>query len=230
MPTSAASSIMEALRGSTDPEQRERIAGYLKTSDLEFLGVKLPGIHSAVKKHIRGLEAQELEQTMLDLWSEDVYEFKRAAIDVMERYVKKGDPTIAIRVCSEWLDEGLDTWALLDPLASNCIGQLLIRDWDSVEGILGTWRTSENFWRRRATILPYLQLALKRNYKDEYAEPILDALLPHLADDEFFVAKAVGWVLRELSKRDPDVVREFIEKHESEMTPLAVREGSKKLK
>jgi 3-methyladenine DNA glycosylase AlkD len=230
MTTRAAKNIMRTLREHGDSEQAAQITRYLKTSDLEFLGVKLPGIHSAVKDEIKGLEPEELEQTMSDLWQEEVYEFRRAAIDVMERYVKRGDPGTAIQTCSDWLDRGLDTWALLDPLASNCLGQLLIRDRDNVEMVLKRWQSSDNFWRRRATILPYLQLSLKRNYKRGYAEPILDALMPHLSDDEFFVAKAVGWVLRELSKREPQTVKDFLEKHRDEMQPLAVREGSKKLK
>ncbi|MFX0056218.1 MAG: DNA alkylation repair protein, partial [Candidatus Hermodarchaeota archaeon] len=47
--------------------------------------------------------------------------------------------------------------------------------------------------------------------------------------NEFFVAKAVGWVLRELSKREPDLVRRFIDDNRDRMNKLSIREGSKKL-
>ena len=52
---------------------------------------------------------------------------------------------------------------------------------------------------------------------------------PHISDTEFFVGKAAGWVLRELSKRDPDLVKTFIDENRSTMTKLVIREGSRKL-
>ena len=91
------------------------------------------------------------------------------------------------------------------------------------------WSTDKNFWRRRASILPYLYLSLKKNYKPEYNDRILNAVEPHIGDDEFFVGKAAGWVLRELSKRDPEVVRIFFEKNQDQMTSLVIHEGQKKL-
>ena len=130
-------------------------------------------------------------------------------------------------IISDFIND-CDTWSLVDPLCSPCLGTLLRRD-ESLEKDLKKWNSSTNFWRRRASFLPYLNLALKTNYREEYNTRILDAVTPHLSDDEFFVAKAVGWVLRELSKRSPDLVREFIDENREKMTKLAIREGSKKL-
>lgn len=78
-------------------------------------------------------------------------------------------------------------------------------------------------------MLPYVHLAKKRIYKKEYAEKALNAIMPHLTDKEFFVAKAVGWVLRELSKREPELVGRFIEENRERMTKLSIREGSKRI-
>ena len=117
----------------------------------------------------------------------------------------------------------------MDPLGSNCLGELLMRN-PELEKIFISWSTDDNFWRRRATILPYLYLSLKRNYRPEFNSRVLKAVKPHISDKEFFVGKAAGWVLRELSKRDPDVVREFFENNRSKMTSLVIREGSMKLK
>ncbi len=44
------------------------------------------------------------------------------------------------------------------------------------------------------------------------------------------MAKAVGWVLGELSKREPGIAWKFIEKNRDVMSALAIREGSKKLR
>ena len=164
---------------------------------------------------------------MVDLWKELYFETRRAAIDIMKEFVKKTDFSTAFEIIDTWIDD-IDTWALMDPLGSNCLGELLLRE-RSLEKTLVTWSKDDNFWRRRASILPYLYLSLKRCYRPEFYKRILDAVKPHIGDEEFFVGKAAGWVLRELSKRDPVVVAEFIKKNRGEMTPLVIREGSKKL-
>ena len=77
--------------------------------------------------------------------------------------------------------------------------------------------------------MPYLHLTLKTQYSSDFNEKIIEAISPHISDKEFFVGKAAGWVLRELSKRDPALVKAFIDKNRSTMTKLVLREGSKKL-
>ncbi len=67
MTTTAAKNIMRILRENADAKQAAQSASYLKTSDLEFLDAKLPGIHSAMRESTRGLEFRELEQTVSDL-------------------------------------------------------------------------------------------------------------------------------------------------------------------
>ena len=54
-----------------------------------------------------------------------------------------------------------------------------------------------------------------------------EILTANFGSSEFFINKANGWALRQYSKTNPDWVREFIATHESEMTPLSIREGSK---
>jgi DNA mismatch repair protein MutL len=65
--------------------------------------------------------------------------------------------------------------------------------------------------------------------KPEYAKKILEAVTSHISDKEFFVGKAAGWILRELSKRDPELVRNYFTNNREKMTKLVIREGSKKL-
>ncbi|MHA1637966.1 MAG: DNA alkylation repair protein [Candidatus Thorarchaeota archaeon] len=223
-----AKELIESLRGQKNEEQAKIISGYLKTSDLEFFGVKLPQIHKATKEHIRGVTKEELPAYANNLWREEIFEVRCAAIDVMKKYVKKGDVSIALEMMSSWIDD-IDTWALMDPLCSPCLGIILLRD-NAVEKIFKSWQTSPNFWRRRASVLPYLHLAKKTVYRPEYSPKIIKMIRPHISDREFFVGKAAAWVLRELGKRDPSTVKEFIETNREKMTPLVIREGGRLLK
>jgi 3-methyladenine DNA glycosylase AlkD len=222
-----AETLLQTLHAQGSPIQAKFLAGYLKTSEMEFYGLKLPLIHRIATVTSRGLTQEDLLALASAVWEYRVHEARIAAIDLMERYVKKGSTTEALRAIDRWID-AIDTWAHMDPLASNCLGRLLLRD-SSVEDILREWSTSGNFWRRRASVLPYLHLAKKTVFKEEYVPRILSAVEPHITDREFFVGKAAAWVLRELSKRQPMTIRSFVEAHRDEMTPLVLLESTKKL-
>ncbi len=219
--------LIKDLRSQKHDEQAKIIAGYLKTSKLEFLGVKLPQIHKTTMRHIRGVAIEELPTYANNLWREEVFDVRRAAIDVMKKYVKKGDISIALEIMSDWIDD-IDTWALMDPLCSPCLGILLLRD-NALEKTFKSWQDSPNFWRRRASVLPYLHLAKKTIYKPVFSPKIIKMVIPHISDKEFFVGKAAAWVLRELSKRDPTTIKEFMEQNRENMTPLVIREGGRLL-
>jgi len=227
MPMSRIAKIFDALNKMSDIERKEKIAGYLKTSSLDFIGVELPDIHRTVTQNIKGLKVDELPLVMEGLWKIKTFETRLAAIDVLKDYAKKGSVEIAMDFADRWIDDA-DTWAIVDPLCSPCIGSLILRD-TKVEDTLRSWRTSRNFWKRRSSVLPFLYLTLKTRFKPEFGEKILEAVSPHISDNEFFVGKAAGWVLRELSKRDPVLVKRYFEENQSKMTKLVIREGSKKL-
>ena len=227
MPMTIANQIYEELKGLTRSERKEKIADYLKTSSLDFIGVELPDIHMTVNKWLRGLKIDELPGVMRDLWKIETFETRLAAIDVLKVYAKKGPVDQAIAFADKWVDDA-DTWGIIDPLCSPTIGSMILRD-PKIEDVLRSWRNSDNFWRRRASVLPFLYLTLKSQYRPEYSDKIIEAVSPHISDKEFFVGKAAGWVLRELSKRNPELVRDYFTKYRERMTKLVIREGSKKL-
>jgi 3-methyladenine DNA glycosylase AlkD len=222
-----AKQIHSSLKTQSNPERKEKISGYLKTSTLKFIGVELPDIHRIVKSNIKGMNIEEMPHLMAELWKIESFETRLAAIDILKEFAKNGSIDKAVELADLWIDDA-DTWAITDPLCSPCIGSLILRD-TKVERVLKSWRTSDNFWRRRCSVLPYLYLTLKTQYKPEYASKILDAITPHISDEEFFVGKAAGWVLRELSKREPKLVKKYIDQYHSKMTNLVKRESSKKI-
>lgn len=110
------------------------------------------------------------------------------------------------------------------------MGKLLIKS-PQIRGILREWGKREHVLRRRMAVVPYLELSMHGQYRPEYASLLFEAVTPHLGDPEFFVGKAVGWVLRQLSYHEPGLVRRFVaEKQFSNDTAGAPRERSKALK
>jgi 3-methyladenine DNA glycosylase AlkD len=117
------------------------------------------------------------------------------------------------------------TWALIDILAASVVGPLVERDPRAAD-VLDRWATDGDFWIRRSALLALL-LALRRGEGDfdrfgRYADPLLE-------DKEFFVRKAIGWVLRDTARRRPDLVFDWLLPRASRASGVTVREAVKPL-
>ena len=180
MGSNIASAIKTELKKQSDPEIAEIVSGYFKTSRLQHYGVKIPVISKTTKKFIKGVPIEILPEIMKELWKDETFETRRAAIDVMMEYSQKGDPDNALKIIDTWIDD-IDTWGTMDPLGSNCLGALLLRD-EKLDNLFKKWAKSDNFWRRRASMLPYLRLSLNRYHvvsRSSQRFPLFVKLLLH---------------------------------------------------
>jgi 3-methyladenine DNA glycosylase AlkD len=117
------------------------------------------------------------------------------------------------------------TWALVDGLAVNVAGVIALRDPASWP-VIDRWAADADFWVRRSALLALLP-GVRAGRPDlprftRYAQPLLD-------EREFFIRKAIGWVLREISRRDPDWVAGWTQDHLSEMSGVTFREAVRRL-
>jgi 3-methyladenine DNA glycosylase AlkD len=157
------------------------------------------------------------------LWDEPVHERRMAAVEVLTLAAPRlGTGDLAV---VERLVRSSGTWALVDGLAVNVAGAIAVREagaWSVIDG----WATDADFWLRRAALLSLLR-GIRAGRPDlarfvRYAEPLL-------AEPEFFIRKAIGWVLREISRRDPLWVAAFTERHVAEMSGVTFREAVRRL-
>src|SRR5262249_27107822 len=126
----------------------------------------------------------------------------------------------------EALIRASQTWALIDILAPYAMGALVERK-PALASALRRWARDEDFWVRRAALLSLL-LPLRRGQGDfTLFEELAVPLLP---DKEFFVRKAIGWVLRETAKKQPALVERFLRQHGEAMSGLSKREAQKGLR
>ena len=112
----------------------------------------------------------------------------------------------------------------MDWLSSNLIGRLVDK-YRHFEKELWEWTADNNFWVRRASLLAHLKHKEKTNIK------LLPQTILKLAHEkEFFIRKAIGWVLRQYSYTDPGWVIQFVQNHEDKLSGLSKREALKALK
>lgn len=213
------------LRAAGTPARAVQEKRYLK-SELEHFGASMPAIRqaaTAVRRAHPELPREALVALVEALWQRPVHELRAAAVELLDQFGSRLVP--ADLALLERLLRESRTWALVDGLAANVVGQLVERH-PSAARTLDRWARDPDFWIRRAALLALL-LPLRRGEGDferfaRYAEPLLE-------EKEFFIRKAIGWVLRETSKKRPDLVWSWLRPRASRASVLTLREASKYL-
>ena len=225
-PGRAARILAEDLRAIGSPERAAAEQRYLK-SDLEFFGVTVPEMRRVVTAAVRrvpGLDREAALAWAVALWREPVHERRMAAVEVLRLVRTQLRPDDLATV--EELIRDARTWALVDSLAGDIAGVIALRHpaeaWPRVDG----WAGDPDFWVRRSALLTLLP-GIRADRPDlarleRYA-------LGMLAEKEFFIRKAIGWVLRETSKRDPEWVATWTAAHVLEMSGVTFREATRRL-
>jgi 3-methyladenine DNA glycosylase AlkD len=157
------------------------------------------------------------------LWKTGVYELRAVGVGILEQ--RRALLEAADLGILEGLLRESHTWALVDWLAVHVVGDLVERH-KRLQKDLKRWAKDEDFWIRRAALLALI-LPLRAGTSD--LELFESLAVPMLADDEFFIRKAIGWVLRETAKKQPALVREFVERHGEQLSPLSRREATRLL-
>lgn len=171
----------------------------------------------------RHLSRGELRKIVDELWSTDVYELRSAGIALLSRYA-----ALLEERDLPWLI-GLvrrsKTWAHVDWLATDVVGGVVGESRTALRRV-PKWARDDNFWVRRTALLAQLrQLSHQRGDFELFAR--IAATM--LDEREFFIRKAIGWVLREVSKKRPELTFAFLREHRDKVSGLTLSEGAKYL-
>jgi 3-methyladenine DNA glycosylase AlkD len=224
-PASARRFFERRYRATGTPARAAGSKAYLK-SDLRFYGTTTPDIRAAANDFARehpDLTRTELRRVVDELWSTDVFELRSAGVAVLSKYA-----ALLEERDLPWLlgfVRKSKTWAHVDWLAADVIGGVVGESKTALRR-LPAWARDDNFWVRRTALLAQL-----RPLSHEAGDFALFARLavPMLGEREFFIRKAIGWVLREVSKKRPKLVFEFLREHREEVSGLTLSEGAKYL-
>ncbi len=213
--------IETELRRSGDAARAVGAKRYLK-SGLEFFGNDTATLRRVVRTHLR--HAERLDRAALlalvrSLWRRRVFELRAAAVEAL---TFRGPLLVAADLAAvERMIRESQTWALVDALAIHVVGPLVER-FPELGRALDRWADDTGFWVRRAAMLALL-VPLRRGGGDfERFARYADAMLE---EREFFIRKAIGWVLREVGKERPHLVEDFLEPRLSRVSGLTLREA-----
>lgn len=222
MQTERNEALIRALRDRADPERAIQEKRYHKSTWVHW-GVFAPKMDEAIREALDGAETSTQLALARELWREDVWDLKIAAGRLLSRKAIPADAKLWRFVVERMND--LDGWAIADTLA-NVGSRCLIADPYRLD-LVETWVSSPHLWTRRASLVFTLPWT-KGQGRDP--ERMLGWAARLRDDREWFIQKAIGWWLRELSKRDPERVRAFLAEHGAALKGVALREARKYLR
>ena len=212
--------LTRRLRTMGSPARAAKEKSYQK-SVWQHWGVPLPQMDVAIREVLTDVPAADRLAFGRRLWREPVWDLKIVAGRVLAAPSVPPTEPLWRFVTARMAD--LDGWAVADnlaPVASRCLLHES-RRLDEVE----RWVESPHLWTRRAALV--FTLAWTREGRDP--ERMLGWAARLAPDREWFIQKAIGWWLRELSKRDPARVRRFLVEHGATLKGVARREATKYL-
>jgi len=213
------------LRAVARPARAAGEKRYLK-SDLTFLGATMGQVEAAVREiafEYLDPSHDQIVELAAALWLAPVHERRMASVKLLERCVEHLG--VADLPLIERLVRESRTWALADALAGDVLGRMVGVDPEGMTHALDRWATDDDFWVRRASLLAELRpirggATLNRFLRR--AEPMLE-------EREFFIRKAIGWVLREAGKRRPAEVAAWVGPRTHRASGVTMREAVKYL-
>jgi len=187
--------------------------GQYQHGDL-FMGVSAAGIHTVSLHHFETITEAELER----LLASPIHDHRAVAVEMLARLAIRG-PGAVREECMQWYLKRLDRvngWDLVDMSCPAVVG-LRIVETQNYE-LLYRLVANEHLWTKRVGIVSTLAL-IRANQLDE----TLSILSAALADDRDLIHKAIGWMLREVGKRDRSKLDRFLKEHYAELPRTSLR-------
>jgi 3-methyladenine DNA glycosylase AlkD len=212
--------IIQELLSVANPEKAQFLQRFFKTGKGEYaegdvmLGIVVPLTRDIVKRSPK-LSLNEI-QILVD---SDYHEVRLAGFLFLVKQFKKATESEQKEIFDFYLKNArkANNWDLVDVTCRDVIGLYLLDNEES-RGALYKLAGSDNLWEQRIAIVSTWTFIKHKQFADTLA--IAEKLLKHKHD---LMHKAVGWMLREVGKKDKAVLVEFLEKHHKKMPRTALR-------
>jgi len=207
-----------------NPANAAPMKAYMKDK-FDYLGIKAKPRQEALKAFIRqnGLpQPEKVDACIREFWEMPEREFQYCAMELLEKAHRKAPDDalplyLYMTVTKSW-------WDTVDMIAPKLIGKFLAKRPEQEAPLSKEWREDENIWLKRTALL------FQRSRKAKTNWPLLQENIEAcIGQPDFFIRKAIGWVLREYGKVNPQAVLQFVDQH-PELSPLSKKEALKHLK
>jgi 3-methyladenine DNA glycosylase AlkD len=207
--------IKRELFSLKNPEKERVFKRFYKTSkggyshNEKFLGIPVPKQREIAKKYV-DISLGEIKR----LLKENIHEYKMtASIILVEKFKKeKSGKIIDFYVENAKL---FDNWDLVDLTAPKILGERLMK---GERKIIYSFSESKNLWERRIAVVSTHRLIHSGEFSDA-----LNICKKLLEDKEDLINKAVGWTLREIGKKDKEILTGFLKENIDAIPRITLR-------
>ena len=210
--------VRKLLRGLGDAQAAQHAQRFFKTGKGEygagdrFLGIRVPVLRTQIRHCV-----QLPQKAILSLLHSPFHEERLFALLLLvDRFSKAGE-TQRTGIFKHYLANTryINNWDLVDSSASQIVGAYLE---DKDRRVLYDLADSADLWERRIAIISTFHFIRKSDFADTLG---IAALLQN--DQHDLIHKAVGWMLREVGKRDVHIEEEFLRSRYREMPRTMLR-------
>jgi 3-methyladenine DNA glycosylase AlkD len=177
-----------------------------------FLGVTVPALRELARRY-QTLSIEDVRRLVRSSWHEE----RLLGLLILTRQYAAADSRGRSAIYAFYLrnTDRINNWDLVDASADRIVGaHLLTRD----RSCLRRLAKSDLLWERRIAMIATFHFIKRREHDDALA---VAALLVN--DRHDLIQKAVGWMLREIGKRDPAIEKRFLDKHAAAMPRTMLR-------
>lgn len=213
--------LIELFQQKANPKRAVSMKAYMRDK-FDFFGVDATNRKEIERKIITdlGKPVDTWPAEVKFLWNQPQRELQQVTQDISKRlkWYRKPDSIVLF----EWMATHKSWWDTVDFIAANLMGPYFLEFPEKIDSITSRWNRSDDMWLIRCSIIFQLK------YKEKVdLDLVYNYITPHLASKEFFIQKAIGWILREISKTNPDWVADLVDQHE--LKTVSKREAIKYL-
>jgi 3-methyladenine DNA glycosylase AlkD len=210
--------IIDELKSFATEDRRKTNEWFFKTGPGEysehdqFIGVRMPQIRGVAKKYFKVIKFNEINQ----LISHPVHEIRHCALIILVNKYQSGNKE---EVFNYYLNNlgSVNNWDLVDTTSPHIIGNFIFNHQEKIS-LLYEWENSNDLWERRIAIVS--TFAFIRHGEFTLTLKISKLLLN---DQQDLIHKAVGWMLREVYKKDEAVVKLFLRENYAQLPRTTLR-------
>ena len=210
--------IQQELKSLANPEKAKLLQGFFKTGPEQygegdvFLGLTVPQIRVIAKQHFKDISLAEVQS----LVESKYHEFRMCGLIILT-YKYEKFPSGRKEIYDFYLKNTkyINNWDLVDVTTPRIVGTYLL---DKDRSVLYNLAKSSDLWEKRIAVLATFPFIRNNDFKDCLA--ISEILLD---DKHDLIHKAVGWMLREIGKKNQAIEEEFLNKHYKTMPRTMLR-------
>ncbi len=210
--------VRTEIKNHSNKELAKLLQRFFKTGPGEYgEGDKFAGIKVPVSRKIAVSNSSLTLKEIQQLLKSEIHEERLIALLILVHQFKKGDEAQKEKIFKFYIrnTKYINNWDLVDLSAPQIVGAFIV---DKEKDILFKFVNSKNLWQKRIAVLSTFSF-IKINRFDE-ALKISEILLN---DNHDLIHKAVGWMLREIGKRNLNVEEKFLRKYYKQMPRTMLR-------